>query len=239
MDGDATRLISAAIDWTGGTGFSAKPSGAELLAGENVTLSATGYGPGDVGYQWKKDGANLEGKTGSTLTLENVVKADGGNYSVVVTSGSGDTAQTSSVVKVFSLPNIDFKAPGAGVTTATVTHDVKIWALGGVDKVDVASAKVLINGVDVTANGKVTSNVRGIQFKLKLTENTTDAAGDFAGIESLTAGANNAMTVTFSYTAGGSSRVFSNEWSYTLYDATSSGSSDIAKMAIQQIFKSD
>jgi hypothetical protein len=113
-----------------------------------------------------------------------------------------------------------------------------IWALGGVDKIDVASATVAINGVDVTANGKVTSNVRGIQFRLKLTENTTDAAGDFVGIESLTAGASNAMNVTFSYKAGGSSRVFSNQWSYTLYDA-SSGSSDVAKMAIHQIFEQD
>ncbi|MED5454214.1 MAG: immunoglobulin domain-containing protein, partial [Verrucomicrobiota bacterium] len=237
LDGDATRLITAAIDWTGGTGFTSKPSGSELLAGENVTLSAAGYGPGDVGYQWKKNGANLDGKTGSSLTLENVAKADAGNYSVVVTSSSGDTAQASAAVKVYSLPIVDFRAPGAGKTTAAVTHQVKLWALGGVDKIDLASATVAINGVDVTAKGKVTSNIRGVQFRLDLVENTSDViAGDFLGIENLTAGANNAMTLTLSYKAGDSTRVFSNEWSYTLHD-NSSGSSDVAKMAINQIFE--
>jgi len=238
LDGDANRLITAAIDWTGGTGFITKPTNAELLGGESAILSATGYGPGDLGYQWKKDGIILTNQISATLSLGSVEKADAGTYSVTLTSNSGDSAESSALVKVFDLPTVDFRSPGAGATTSTVTHQVKIWALGGVDRLDIGSAIIAINGVDVTSKTKVTSNVRGVQFRLDLVENTTDSAGDFLGIENLTAGANKAMNLSLSYKAGGSARVFTSSWSYSLYDA-SSGSSDIAKMAIHQIFERD
>ena len=154
----------------------------------------------------------------ATLSLGSVEKADAGTYSVIVTSNAGDSAESSALVKVFDLPSVDFRSPGDGGTTSTVTHQVKIWALGGVDRLDIGSAIIAINGVDVTSKTKITSNVRGVQFGLDLVENTTDAAGDFLGIENLTAGANKAMDLSLSYKAGGSARVFTSSWSYTLYD---------------------
>ena len=240
LDGDSTRLISAAIDWTGGTGFITKPVNGELLAGESLILTANGYGPGDLVYQWKKDGTTLTNQLSATLTLGTVEKADSGTYSVVVTSNGGESAQASAAVKVFNLPTIDFRSPGDGAITTTITHQVKIWALGGVDKLDIGSAIVSINGVDVTSKTKITSNVRGVQFGLDLVENTTDAAGDFLGIENLTAGANKDMNLRLSYKAGGSARIFTSSWTYKLYDSSStSSSSDIAKMAIHQIYERD
>ena len=96
-------MIDSAIDWTGGTGFLTSPSSAELLEGETVTLSAEGYGPGDVTYQWKKNGGNIDGATGSSLILEAVAKDAAANYSVVVTSASGATAEATASVKVYNL----------------------------------------------------------------------------------------------------------------------------------------
>ncbi|MDC0316695.1 PA14 domain-containing protein [Verrucomicrobia bacterium] len=239
LDGDSTRLITAAIEWTGGTGFITKPGNGELLAGESLILTANGYGPGDLVYQWEKDGTTLTNQLSATLTLGAVDKSDAGTYSVVVTSVGGETAQTSAAVKVFDLPTIDFRSPGDGAITTTITHQVKIWALGGVDKLDIGSAIVSINGTDVTSKTKITSNVRGVQFGLDLVENTTDASGDFLGIENLTASANKDMNLRLSYKAGGSARIFSNSWTYKLYDSSNTGSSDIAKMAIHQIYESD
>jgi hypothetical protein len=45
-------------------------------------------GVAGLGYQWKKDGVVLDGKTEPTLSLFNVTSADAGSYTVVVTSDS-------------------------------------------------------------------------------------------------------------------------------------------------------
>ena len=75
-------------------------------------------------------------------------------------------------------------------------------------------------------------------FRSDLVENTVpDSSALFLGYETLAAGTDNAMTVTLSFELVGGDRVFSKSWTYTLYDANSSGGSDITKMAVNQIFQ--
>ena len=143
-----------------------------MLEGETVTLSAEGYGPGDVTYQWKKNGGNVDGATGSSLILEAVAKDAAANYSVVVTSASGSTAEATASVKVYNLPAITLVAPLEGSTTSAVTHQVKIRAVGGADRIDVETISIAINGVDVTENMNLASNIRGVQVTADLVENT-------------------------------------------------------------------
>ena len=235
---DDSAAIGQAIDWVLETGFNTTPSGAELEVGESVTLSAAGYGPGALTYQWKKDGANIDGQTGADLALSSVAKGAAGTYSVVVTASNGGQAEVSATIKVFSLPTITLKAPAEGSTTSAITHQVKIWALGGVDKIDLATASIVINGVNVTANAKVKGSIRGVQASVDLVENGEDTIpGLFLGYETLAPGAGSAMTVTFSFEPVGGDRVLTRSWSYTLYDASAGGGSDIAKMAVNQIFQ--
>jgi len=239
-DANALKLIDSAIDWTGGTGFLTSPSSAELLEGESVTLSAAGYGPGDVTYQWKKNGGNIDGATGTSLTLEAVAKDAAANYSVVVTSASGATAEASASIKVYNLPAITLVAPLEGSTTSAVTHQVKIRAVGGADKIDAETISVAINGVDVTENMNLSSNIRGVQVSADLVENTnTDTIkGVFLGYEDLAPGENNGMQVTMSFEVIGGARVLTKQWSYTLYDSSQTGGDgSIAKMAVNQIFQ--
>ena len=59
------------------------------------------------------------------------------NYSVVVTSASGATAEATASVNVYNLPAITLVAPLEGSTTSAVTHQVKIRAVGGADRIDV------------------------------------------------------------------------------------------------------
>ncbi len=239
-DANALKLIDSAIDWTGGTGFLTSPSSAELLEGESVTLSAAGYGPGDVTYQWKKNGGNIDGATSTSLTLEAVAKDAAANYSVVVTSASGATAEATASVKVYNLPAITLVAPSEGSTTSAVTHQVKIRAVGGADKIDAETISVAINGVDVTENMNLASNIRGVQVTADLVENTnTDTIkGVFLGYEDLAPGENNGMQVTMSFEVIGGARVLTKQWSYTLYDSSQTGGDgSIAKMAVNQIFQ--
>jgi hypothetical protein len=207
--------------------------------GESVTLSAVGYGPGDVTYQWKKDGANIDAQTGADLALSVVAKAAAGTYSVVVTGSNGGQAEASAEVKVFGLPDITLNRPVEGSTTSAITHQIKIWSIGGEDQIDVATGSITVNGVNVTANAQVSTSRRGLQAKVDLVENADPDTipGLFLGYETLAAGTDNAMTVTLAFEVVGGDRVFTKSWTYTLYDANSSGGSDITKMAVNQIFQ--
>ena len=236
---DDSTAIGQAIDYVLESGFTTSPSGSELEAGESVTLSALGYGPGDVTYQWKKDGANIDGQTDTDLALSNVTKATAGTYSVVVTGSNGGQAEASAEVKVFVLPDVTLNRPIEGSTTAAITHQIKIWAIGGEDTIDIATGSITVNGVNVTASANVSSGRRGLQATVDLVENADPDTipGLFLGYETLAAGTDNAMTVTLSFEPVGGDRVFTKSWSYTLYDASGSGGSGIAKMAVNQIFQ--
>ena len=190
-------------------------------------------------YQWKKDGANIDGQTGADLALSSVAKGAAGTYSVVVTASNGGQAEASAEVKVFSLPDITLNRPVEGSTTAAITHQIKIWAIGGEDQIDVATGSITVNGVNVTANATVTIGRRGLQATVDLVENADPDTipGLFLGYETLAAGTDNAMTVTLAFEPVGGDRVFTRSWSYTLYDASASGGSGIAKMAVNQIFQ--
>lgn len=74
----------------------AQPVASTANAGSSATFSVMATGQGPFTYQWKKDGTNISGATGATLTLSNLTSADAASYSVVVTNATGST--TSSAV---------------------------------------------------------------------------------------------------------------------------------------------
>ena len=67
------------------------------IGGEGTDFSVTGGSTPVLGYQWKKDGANvvndanISGATTATLTLAKVYGTNAGNYSVVVWNAAGST----------------------------------------------------------------------------------------------------------------------------------------------------
>jgi hypothetical protein len=107
------------------------------------------------------------------------------------------------------------------------------------DKIDLATASIMINGVDVTANSNKKTTIRGIQAVVDLVENgdQNTIPGLFLGYETLAPGADNSMNLTFSFKPVGGERVLSRSWTYTLYSAPAIGESGIAKMAVNQIFQ--
>jgi len=65
--------------------FTLQPVGATKVVGENHTFSATATGgTGTLTYQWQKDGKDLAGETGTTLTLTNLQITDSGDYQMMV-----------------------------------------------------------------------------------------------------------------------------------------------------------
>jgi hypothetical protein len=64
------------------------PRTQRAFAGSNVTFTVTAYSSTPLTYQWRKNGVNIGGATGPSLSLNNVTRADDGDYSVVVSDAS-------------------------------------------------------------------------------------------------------------------------------------------------------
>lgn len=72
----------------------------------SVTMpNVTGYA-----YQWQLNNVDLPGKTGPTLTLNNLQTADAGNYTVRVTLGTDSATSAPAVLKVLPVPSSAYAA---------------------------------------------------------------------------------------------------------------------------------
>ncbi len=63
------------------------PANVSAGAGRRVTFAVAATGSGALSFQWQKGTTDLPGETGPSLTLDNVMAANAGQYRVVVTAG--------------------------------------------------------------------------------------------------------------------------------------------------------
>jgi sugar lactone lactonase YvrE len=68
--------------------FSTQPQAQNLLAGGSATLSVSASG-GGLSYQWKLNGVNIPGATGSTYLISNAAPGSTGDYTVEITNSAG------------------------------------------------------------------------------------------------------------------------------------------------------
>jgi hypothetical protein len=72
-----------------------QPADQSAAAGASATLSVTAVGPGELRYQWRKDGRRLldgghfSGTNMATLTIDPVGSEDAGVYTAVIRSLCG------------------------------------------------------------------------------------------------------------------------------------------------------
>jgi len=78
-----------------------QPQNLTVLAGSNATFSVSATGPGPLSYQWKFNGTNISGATGSVLSLANVQPINAGSYQVIVTNANGSATSVSPVSTYF------------------------------------------------------------------------------------------------------------------------------------------
>ncbi len=104
----------ALIETADPVSITGQPSGADLYAGETftATVSAAG-GFGALSFQWRKDGADISGQTGATLTLGSVQASDAAGYTCAVTDEEGSTAVSNAAALTVS-PHITFTTHPAG-----------------------------------------------------------------------------------------------------------------------------
>lgn len=86
------------------TFITSHPSNITLCAGENAGFSVLANGSG-LGYQWRKDGNNINGATVNTYTISSASLIDSASYDVVVTGSCSAQSLAASLI-VNPLPQI-------------------------------------------------------------------------------------------------------------------------------------
>jgi len=96
-----------------------QPADLTVVGGSNAILSVVANGSQPLTYQWQFKGNNIQGETGSTLTIAAVDAADAGSYSVIVTSPGGSVTSRTAIVTVISVPG-SVRQGGSGVDALAV-----------------------------------------------------------------------------------------------------------------------
>lgn len=108
---------------------------AEILPGDTVVLGVTTDSLAPVTYEWRRNGALIDGATSASLTLSSVQPENSGNYEVTVRNAAGTTTRTFNVVVTVppSTTRIVLDAGGNRTFTANPGAVSYRWNLDGED----------------------------------------------------------------------------------------------------------
>ncbi|MBI5386398.1 MAG: immunoglobulin domain-containing protein, partial [Verrucomicrobia bacterium] len=154
-----------------------QPASQTVTAGANVTFTVSASGTTPFTYQWRKDGVNIPGATGATLTLTAVVVGDSGSYTVVVSNAGGSDTSDAAILTVnpapipptiTTQPASQTVTAGADVTFAVVATGTPPlnyqWQRNTVDIPGATSAMLTLVGVTAANAGNyrvIVSNTGG------------------------------------------------------------------------------
>lgn len=79
--------------------ITAQPASAISFPGGTVTFSVSASSSSAITYLWKKNGVSL-GQTNATLVLTNVLPANDGSYTVLVSNNAGSTNSAAAILQV-------------------------------------------------------------------------------------------------------------------------------------------
>jgi hypothetical protein len=81
----------------------ARPAHQTISPGDAVTFAVTASGGLPLSYQWQFNGTNLDGETGSSLSLTNISSAMAGHYSVIISNPGGAVTSSMATLSVLNL----------------------------------------------------------------------------------------------------------------------------------------
>ncbi|HRK03614.1 MAG TPA: immunoglobulin domain-containing protein [Chlorobiota bacterium] len=104
----------AALSIGAGPSIATQPQSQEVDENTKVTFRVVAGGTG-LTFQWKKDGAAIDGATTNELTIEMVKESNAGSYVVDVTSACGTTTSQAATLKVNKIMSVAFDGPVGGL----------------------------------------------------------------------------------------------------------------------------
>lgn len=81
--------------------ITSQPQSTNVIAGATVTFTVVAAGFPAPAYQWRFNGTNLAGATGTSYTRSNVQLDDAGNYSVIVSNVAASVTSDDAVLTIF------------------------------------------------------------------------------------------------------------------------------------------
>jgi alpha-tubulin suppressor-like RCC1 family protein len=133
--------------------ITSQPQDQMVQPGGTANFSATATGFGTLSFQWRFNGANLPGATGTSLTLSNVQTSNVGNYDVVVTNSFSAATSSVAVLALLSPPSITSQ-PQSQTIHAGVPASFSVTATG----VPAPSFQWYLNGTLLTDNTRISGS---------------------------------------------------------------------------------
>jgi arabinan endo-1,5-alpha-L-arabinosidase len=129
LSGEGVAIWGSRVAVDVSPAFLSSPASSSAYVGGDVTLSATASGEPMPAFQWRKDGVNISGATGRTLTLQNLSVADSAVYSVVATNAAGSATSAAATLSVAAPPSaitahpVSLTQPAGTPATLSITVD--------------------------------------------------------------------------------------------------------------------
>jgi hypothetical protein len=157
--------VRVATNWAFATGgdpaILLNPTNRIVPPGNNTSFSVLARGTPTLSYQWYKDGTtpladggNISGAQTATLSVSGISAGDAGSYSVFVTNGVGDFAQSSSATLSLLTDPIITGQPQSVTTNFGDTATFQV-TVGGTSPFNYQWHK---DGVDLTDGGNITGS---------------------------------------------------------------------------------
>lgn len=111
-----------------------QPHGQSVTQGMNASFSVGVSSITTLTYQWRFNGGNISGATGSSYSITNVQASQAGSYSVLVINGVGSATSTNAVLNVTVLPGFvvawGYNGYGEATVPAGLSNVVAVAAGG-------------------------------------------------------------------------------------------------------------
>lgn len=154
--------------------ITSQPAHTSTCLGKPVSLSVTAVGSG-LQYQWRKNGVDINGATGSSFTINQYVLADSGDYTCFISSNCGNTTSQVAQVRLASPLAITTQPISNLIICSGTSANVQ---LGVVTTGTVLGYQWFRNGVAIVNNPG--SGITGATSANLVFVNTTLGAGNYS-----------------------------------------------------------
>jgi hypothetical protein len=103
------------------------PTSRAAAVGASVSFSVSAIG-GSLAYQWRRNGVDIAGATGSSFALAVALADDGARFSVVVSNGAGQATSSEALLNVHPVPPLVAACQGAGERAFTMAPAAAVEA---------------------------------------------------------------------------------------------------------------
>jgi hypothetical protein len=106
------------------------PNSLAICVGDPANFVVAASGPGPLTYQWRRNGSDLSGATGTSHFIAAAIGADAGSYDCVVTNACGSTPSTAATLAVQTAPTIASVSPSLLTPLVPTSPPVQLTLTG-------------------------------------------------------------------------------------------------------------